>query len=167
MGISTRLALTASLFGVFSMASVTQADINKNSQERRVYKFQPAVFDKNGGCADLRMAYQWGYAPNPNKKQFPDIGHPILVNNKKISCPDHVGDRLETYSYPITVPDDGNLSMLSKELGKFLGNGITWQNVYQRNVDVIGKNPDLIQPGTVLKYDIRRFIPGKIVWGGI
>lgn len=45
----------------------------------------------------------------------------------------------------VTVASGDNLSKIAK------ANGTTWQKIYELNKDVIGKNPNLIKPGQVLK----------------
>ena len=47
-----------------------------------------------------------------------------------------------------TVDSGDNLSAIAKQE---LGDANRWREIYDLNKDVIGKNPDLIQPGMELK----------------
>jgi nucleoid-associated protein YgaU len=54
----------------------------------------------------------------------------------------------ETKSKTYTVDSGDNLSNIAKQE---LGDANRWHEIYELNKDVIGKNPDLIQPGMELK----------------
>ena len=54
----------------------------------------------------------------------------------------------ETKSKTYTVDSGDNLSNIAKQE---LGDANRWREIYELNKDVIGKNPDLIQPGMELK----------------
>ncbi len=47
-----------------------------------------------------------------------------------------------------TVRKGDSLSKIAKSL---LGDARKWRDIYEANKDVVGSNPDLIQPGQVLK----------------
>ena len=54
----------------------------------------------------------------------------------------------ETKSKTYTVDSGDNLSNIAKQE---LGDANRWREIYELNKDVIGDNPDLIQPGKKLK----------------
>jgi nucleoid-associated protein YgaU len=54
----------------------------------------------------------------------------------------------ETKSKTYTVDSGDNLSAIAQQE---LGDANRWREIYELNKDVIGKNPDLIQPGMELK----------------
>jgi nucleoid-associated protein YgaU len=54
----------------------------------------------------------------------------------------------ETKPKTYTVDSGDNLSNIAKQE---LGDANRWREIYELNKDVIGKNPDLIQPGMELK----------------
>ena len=54
----------------------------------------------------------------------------------------------ETPAKTYTVDSGDNLSNIAKQE---LGDANRWREIYELNKDVIGKNPDLIQPGMELK----------------
>ncbi len=54
----------------------------------------------------------------------------------------------ETKTKTYTVDSGDNLSNIAKQE---LGDANRWREIYELNKDVIGDNPDLIQPGMELK----------------
>lgn len=54
----------------------------------------------------------------------------------------------ETKTKTYTVDSGDNLSAIAQQE---LGDANRWREIYELNKDVIGKNPDLIQPGMELK----------------
>ena len=54
--------------------------------------------------------------------------------------------------YEITVPRNYSLDRLAEELGTVSGERVTWQDLYAQNKQVVGENPDLIQPGMKLRF---------------
>ena len=54
----------------------------------------------------------------------------------------------ETKTKTYTVDSGDNLSAIAKQE---LGDANRWREIYELNKDVIGANPDLIQPGMELK----------------
>jgi nucleoid-associated protein YgaU len=54
----------------------------------------------------------------------------------------------ETKTKTYTVDSGDNLSAIAKQE---LGDANRWREIYELNKDVIGDNPDLIQPGMELK----------------
>jgi nucleoid-associated protein YgaU len=54
----------------------------------------------------------------------------------------------ETTTKTYTVDSGDNLSAIAKQE---LGDANRWREIYELNKDVIGDNPDLIQPGMELK----------------
>ena len=54
----------------------------------------------------------------------------------------------ETKTKTYTVDSGDNLSAIAKQE---LGDTNRWREIYELNKDVIGDNPDLIQPGMELK----------------
>ena len=54
----------------------------------------------------------------------------------------------ETATKTHTVESGENLSVIAEAE---LGDANRWREIYELNKDVIGKNPDLIQPGMELK----------------
>jgi nucleoid-associated protein YgaU len=54
----------------------------------------------------------------------------------------------ETKTKTYTVDSGDNLSNIAKQE---LGDAKRWREIYELNKDVIGDNPDLIQPGMELK----------------
>ncbi len=56
--------------------------------------------------------------------------------------------KTETKSKTYTVDSGDNLSAIAKQE---LGDANRWREIYELNKDVIGDNPDLIQPGMELK----------------
>ena len=54
----------------------------------------------------------------------------------------------ETPMKTYTVDSGDNLSAIAKQE---LGDANRWREIYELNKDVIGNNPDLIQPGMELK----------------
>jgi nucleoid-associated protein YgaU len=54
----------------------------------------------------------------------------------------------ETKPRTYTVDSGDNLSAIAKQE---LGDANRWREIYELNKDVIGDNPDLIQPGMELK----------------
>ena len=54
----------------------------------------------------------------------------------------------ETKPKTYTVDSGDNLSAIAKQE---LGDANRWREIYELNKDVIGDNPDLIQPGMELK----------------
>ena len=54
----------------------------------------------------------------------------------------------ETKTKIYTVDSGDNLSNIAKQE---LGDANRWREIYELNKDVIGDNPDLIQPGMELK----------------
>ena len=54
----------------------------------------------------------------------------------------------ETATKTHTVESGENLSAIAEQE---LGSQSRWKEIYELNKDVIGKNPDLIQPGMELK----------------
>ena len=54
----------------------------------------------------------------------------------------------ETKTKTYTVDSGDNLSAIAKQE---LGDANRWREIYDLNKDVIGDNPDLIQPGMELK----------------
>ena len=57
-------------------------------------------------------------------------------------------EKVPTKSKTYTVDSGDNLSAIAKQE---LGDANRWREIYELNKDVIGKNPDLIQPGMELK----------------
>jgi nucleoid-associated protein YgaU len=56
--------------------------------------------------------------------------------------------KTETKTKTYTVDSGDNLSAIAKQE---LGDANRWREIYELNKDVIGDNPDLIQPGMELK----------------
>jgi len=54
----------------------------------------------------------------------------------------------ETATRTYTVESGDNLSAIAKQE---LGDANRWREIYELNKDLIGDNPDLIQPGMELK----------------
>jgi len=54
----------------------------------------------------------------------------------------------ETKTKTYTVDSGDNLSAIAKQE---LGDANRWREIYELNKDLIGDNPDLIQPGMELK----------------
>jgi nucleoid-associated protein YgaU len=57
-------------------------------------------------------------------------------------------EKVPTKTKTYTVDSGDNLSAIAKQE---LGDANRWREIYELNKDVIGKNPDLIQPGMELK----------------
>ena len=57
-------------------------------------------------------------------------------------------EKVPTKSKTYTVDSGDNLSAIAKQE---LGDANRWREIYELNKDLIGKNPDLIQPGMELK----------------
>jgi nucleoid-associated protein YgaU len=55
---------------------------------------------------------------------------------------------LETKTKTYTVDSGDSLSAIAEQE---LGDANRWREIYELNKDVIGENPDLIQPGMELK----------------
>jgi 2',3'-cyclic-nucleotide 2'-phosphodiesterase / 3'-nucleotidase len=66
-----------------------------------------------------------------------------VANNEKTT---ETGTESTTKTY--TVDSGDNLSAIAKQE---LGDANRWREIYELNKDVIGDNPDLIQPGMELK----------------
>jgi nucleoid-associated protein YgaU len=58
------------------------------------------------------------------------------------------GAEAESMARTYTVDSGDNLSAIAKQE---LGDANRWREIYELNKDVIGGNPDLIQPGMELK----------------
>jgi nucleoid-associated protein YgaU len=61
-----------------------------------------------------------------------------------INVAEHLEDADETYT---VKPGDSMWAIAEK----YLGNGADWMKIYEANKELIGKKPDLIHPGYVLK----------------
>jgi nucleoid-associated protein YgaU len=57
-------------------------------------------------------------------------------------------EKVPTKTKTYTVDSGDNLSAIAQQE---LGDANRWREIYDLNKDVIGKNPDLIQPGMELK----------------
>jgi nucleoid-associated protein YgaU len=57
-------------------------------------------------------------------------------------------EKVPTKPKTYTVDSGDNLSAIAKQE---LGDANRWREIYDLNKDLIGKNPDLIQPGMELK----------------
>jgi nucleoid-associated protein YgaU len=57
-------------------------------------------------------------------------------------------EKVPTKTKTYTVDSGDNLSAIAKQE---LGDANRWREIYELNKDLIGKNPDLIQPGMELK----------------
>ena len=57
-------------------------------------------------------------------------------------------EKAPTKTKTYTADSGDNLSAIAKQE---LGDANRWREIYELNKDVIGKNPDLIQPGMELK----------------
>jgi nucleoid-associated protein YgaU len=57
-------------------------------------------------------------------------------------------EKVPTKTKTYTVDSGDNLSAIAKQE---LGDANRWREIYELNKEVIGKNPDLIQPGMELK----------------
>ena len=57
-------------------------------------------------------------------------------------------EKVPTKTKTYTVDSGDNLSAIAKQE---LGDAYRWREIYELNKDLIGKNPDLIQPGMELK----------------
>ena len=57
-------------------------------------------------------------------------------------------EKVPTKTKTYTVDSGDNLSAIAKQE---LGDANRWREIYELNKDVIGNNPDLIQPGMELK----------------
>jgi nucleoid-associated protein YgaU len=57
-------------------------------------------------------------------------------------------EKVPTKTKTYTVDSGDNLSAIAKQE---LGDANRWREIYELNKELIGKNPDLIQPGMELK----------------
>jgi hypothetical protein len=78
--------------------------------------------------------------------------HMTLVKISKISGSAFGTEEYSSRFYRITVPRDYSLSKIARELSDIEGTEVVWQDVYEYNQRVIGKNPKLIKPNQVLEY---------------
>jgi nucleoid-associated protein YgaU len=82
-----------------------------------------------------------------DKETKPDYA-PRNYEIPKMDFSDANLEKVPTKTKTYTVDSGDNLSAIAKQE---LGDANRWREIYELNKDVIGKNPDLIQPGMELK----------------
>jgi nucleoid-associated protein YgaU len=82
-----------------------------------------------------------------NKDTKPDYA-PRNYEIPKMDFSDANLEKVPTKTKTYTVDSGDNLSAIAKQE---LGDANRWREIYELNKDLIGKNPDLIQPGMELK----------------
>jgi nucleoid-associated protein YgaU len=82
-----------------------------------------------------------------NKNTKPDYA-PRNYEIPKMDFSDANLEKVPTKTKTYTVDSGDNLSAIAKQE---LGDANRWREIYELNKDLIGKNPDLIQPGMELK----------------
>ncbi len=82
----------------------------------------------------------------PDEKK-PDYA-PKNYEMPKMDFSDANLEKVPTKTKTYTVDSGDNLSAIAKQE---LGDANRWHEIYELNKDLIGKNPDLIQPGMELK----------------
>jgi len=82
-----------------------------------------------------------------DKETKPDYA-PRSYEIPKMDFSDSNLEKVPTKTKTYTVDSGDNLSAIAKQE---LGDANRWREIYELNKDVIGKNPDLIQPGMELK----------------
>jgi nucleoid-associated protein YgaU len=82
-----------------------------------------------------------------DKETKPDYA-PKTYEMPKMDFSDANLEKVPTKTKTYTVDSGDNLSAIAKQE---LGDANRWREIYELNKDLIGKNPDLIQPGMELK----------------
>jgi nucleoid-associated protein YgaU len=85
--------------------------------------------------------------PNMPEENKPDYA-PKNYEIPKMDFSDANLEKVPTKTKTYTVDKGDNLSAIAKQE---LGDANRWREIYELNKDVIGNNPDLIQPGMELK----------------
>jgi len=83
----------------------------------------------------------------PDEETKPDYAPKNWVM-PKMDFSDANLEKVPTKTKTYTVDSGDNLSAIAKQE---LGDANRWREIYELNKDLIGKNPDLIQPGMELK----------------
>jgi len=152
MGISTRLALTASLVGVL-LGTNARADLRISD---------PYIIVDDGPA---KGTYNWygcrvdGPSNQADKTEniFSYIGDPIFTDNQQENVEFKNGTPGTYLSstkivYQITVPHGYGLGKIAKDLSQLRGDNIDWHSLYKENEKIIGPNPHKLRKGMKLTF---------------